>query len=262
MTKTKETEPESVAGVSAVERALAVLTAFRRGDGALTLAELAERTGLVKSTIMRLAVSLQRYRLITRLPDGSYRLDAETLRLGTAYQQAFNLADHVMPALERLASETGETAAFYVRHGEERLCLFRVESSNRIRLHVQPGDTRPLDRSASAQVLQLFANGPTGTDVDAKLPLFTSGATDPHAASLATPVFGVGQTLMGALIVSGPVSRLTAEHAQRLRGTLLDEATKLTRACGGTPIAPPVRKFLLRRKPLGGKAPSGARRLT
>src|SRR5690349_11346143 len=84
MTKTKEKEPESVAGVSAVERALAVLTAFRRGDAALTLAELAERTGLVKSTIMRLAVSLQRYRLIARLPDGSYRLDAETLRLGTA----------------------------------------------------------------------------------------------------------------------------------------------------------------------------------
>jgi DNA-binding IclR family transcriptional regulator len=246
MTKTKEKEPESVAGVSAVERALAVLTAFRRGDAALTLAELAERTGLVKSTIMRLAVSLQRYRLIARLPDGSYRLDAETLRLGTAYQQAFDLADHVMPALERLASETGETASFYVRHGEERLCLFRVESSSPIRMHAQPGDTRPMDRSASAQVLRLFADGPTGTDADAKLPLFTSGVTDPHAASLATPVFGVGQALMGALMVSGPVSRLTSERAQEIRGMLLDEAAKLTQACGGTPTAPPAKKFLLR----------------
>jgi DNA-binding IclR family transcriptional regulator len=34
--------------------------------------------GLVKSTILRLALSLQRYRLIARLPDGSYRHDAET----------------------------------------------------------------------------------------------------------------------------------------------------------------------------------------
>ena len=48
----------------------------------MTLAELAERTGLVKSTILRLALSLQQYRLLARLPDGSYRLDAETLRLG------------------------------------------------------------------------------------------------------------------------------------------------------------------------------------
>ena len=89
-------KPPSVKGVSAVERALAVLTAFRRGDGALSLADLARRTGLVKSTIMRLAVSLEQYRLLARLPDGSYRLDAETLRLGTAYQQAFNLSDHAV----------------------------------------------------------------------------------------------------------------------------------------------------------------------
>jgi hypothetical protein len=111
-----------------------------------------------------------------------------------------------------------------------------------------------MDRSASAQVLHLFANGPTRTDVDAKLPLFTSGATDPHAASLATPVFGAGQKLMGALIVSGPASRLTAERAQQIRAILLDEAAKLTLACGGTPIAPPAKKFMLRRKPLGRKS--------
>src|SRR3954468_8308338 len=134
MAKHTEKEPPAVKGVSAAERALAVLSAFRRGDGALSLAELAERTGLVKSTIMRLAVSLQRYRLLARLPDGSYRLDAETLRLGTAYQQAFSLSDHVMPPLEQLAAKTGETASFYVRHGDERLC--------------QPGDTRPMDKSA------------------------------------------------------------------------------------------------------------------
>ena len=56
--------PQSVSGVSAVERALAVLTAFRRGDGSLSLAALAERSGLVKSTIMRLAVSLEAFGLL------------------------------------------------------------------------------------------------------------------------------------------------------------------------------------------------------
>ncbi|WP_426441027.1 hypothetical protein [Bradyrhizobium genosp. P] len=58
------------------------------------MAELAERTGLVKSTILRLALSLQQFRLLARLPDGAYPLDAETLRLGTAYQRAFRLSDH------------------------------------------------------------------------------------------------------------------------------------------------------------------------
>jgi DNA-binding IclR family transcriptional regulator len=196
------------------------------------LAELAKRTGLVKSTIMRLAVSLQRFRLLARLPDGSYRLDAETLRLGTAYQQAFSLSDHVMPALVQLAAKTGETASFYVRHGEERLCLFRVESASWIRMHVQPGDTRPMDKSATAQVLRRYETRPPGPE-DA-LPLFTSGVTDPHAASLAMPVFGIDESLLGALSISGPVSRLTAARAEQVKGILVTTAQKLTAASGGT----------------------------
>eukprot|EP01037_Dinobryon_pediforme_P012515 gene12515-12603_t len=227
--------PAVAQGVSAVERALTVLAAFQRGDAALSLAELTKRTGLVKSTIMRLAVSLQKYRLLARLPDGSYRLDAETLRLGTAYQQAFSLSDHVMPALEQLAAKTGETASFYVRHGDVRLCLFRIESVNRIRMHVQPGDTRPMDQSAIAQVLRRYAAAPPGPGDE--LPLFTSGITDPHAAALAMPIFGIGDTLMGALTISGPVSRLTVARAEEVKSLLLEAAQKLTTACGGSPTA-------------------------
>ena len=233
MAKRTQKAPPSVKGVSAVERALAVLTAFRRGDGALSLVELARRTGLVKSTIMRLAVSLEQYRLLARLPDGSYRLDAETLRLGTAYQQAFNLSDHVAPALGEVAAKTGETASFYVNHGDERLCLFRVESANPIRMHVQPGDTRPMDKSAIAQVLRKYASTLPLPDDD--LPLFTSGITDPHSAALAMPVFGIGDTLIGALSISGPVSRLTPARADQLKELLVETAQKLTVACGGTP---------------------------
>lgn len=232
MAKQPETRTPALKGVSAAERALAVLTAFRRGDGALSLAELAERTGLVKSTILRLALSLQQYRLIARLPDGSYRLDAETLRLGTAYQQAFRLSDHVMPVLEQLAAKTGETTSFYVRNGEERLCLFRVESTNRIRMTVQPGDTRPMDKSAIARTLLRYEAGPPGPDDE--LPLFTSGVTDPHAAALAMPVFGIADSLVGVLAISGPISRLTEARAEQVKGPLVEAAHKLTLACGGT----------------------------
>src|SRR5215831_14445968 len=233
MAKHTQKKPPALKGVSAAERALAVLTAFRRGDGALSLAELAERTGLVKSTILRLALSLQKYRLLARLPDGSYRLDAETLRLGTAYQQAFSLSDHIMPVLEQLAAKTGETSSFYVRNGEERLCLFRVESTNRIRMTVQPGDTRPMDKSAIARTLLRYEAGPAGPDDE--LPLFTSGVTDPHAAALAMPVFGVADSLVGALAISGPISRLTEARAEQVKGALVEAARKLTVACGGTP---------------------------
>jgi hypothetical protein len=45
-------------GVAAVDRALLVLAAFHQGDRSLSLVDLAERTHLVKSTVLRLLASL------------------------------------------------------------------------------------------------------------------------------------------------------------------------------------------------------------
>ena len=238
--------PLSVSGVPSAERALQVLTAFRRGDSDLSLAELAARTGLVKSTIMRLAVSLQRFGLLTRLPDGAYRLGAETLRLGTAYLTSFDLADHVVPMLDRLMRATGETASFYVRHGAERLCLFRAESDSPIRMHVQPGDVRLLDDSASGQI---FRQAQAGALDEMALPVFTSGATDAHAASLAMPIMAADGALAGVLLISGPVSRLTSQRSAEIGALLVDAATALTRVGGGVPPAiKPAAKAKSRRR--------------
>src|SRR3954464_7681468 len=69
-------------GVASAERVLTVLTAFQRGDDALELTELARRTSLVKSTIMRLCISLEKFDLIERLVDGRYGWGWKPLDLG------------------------------------------------------------------------------------------------------------------------------------------------------------------------------------
>lgn len=152
-------EPEnalSVSGVDSVDPALSVLTAFRRGDGALSLAELTRRTGLVKSTVMRLAISLEHFGLLRRVADGQYRLDTEVLRLASVYQEQIDLEGLVIPILRRLVDQTKETASFYIRHGDYRMCLFRVDSPHQLRLHIRPGDILPMDESSIAQVLRAF----------------------------------------------------------------------------------------------------------
>ncbi len=223
-----------VQGVASADRLLTVLTAFRRGDDALELTELAQRTELVKSTIMRLCVSLERFGLIERIADGRYRLGTEVARLGSVYQQSFALEAHVMPALERLVAASGETASFYIRRGDQRLCLFRLDSPSPLRMHVRPGDLRPMDKSAIAQVLARFdpLQGKPGAAID--LPLYSSGVTDPHVASMAMPVFGAGGRLVGALAVSGPASRLTQQRAEEIRPILRDAGEALTAALGGS----------------------------
>ena len=206
----------AVKGVATADRVLAVLTAFRKGDAALSLAELSSRTGLVKSTIMRLAVSLEKYGLMARVADSSYRLDAEVFRLGMLYRQSFRLENFVRPVLEELVARLGETASFYVRRGDQRQCLFRVESPHLLRLHVREGDMLPMDSSATAQVLRVFGSRPLPAyALTIELPVYTVGVTDPHTASLATPVFGTrrraarGADDLGATVTS---------HARACRG--------------------------------------------
>lgn len=220
-------------GVAALERGLTLLTAFKQGDGALGLVALAERTGLVKSTIMRLAVSLERHGLLVRMPDGQYQLGSEVVRLANIYQEGNDLERHVMPVLAKLAASTGETSTFYVRQGDVRLCLFRVNSPSSLRLDVQPGTQRPMDASASAQLLALFERWPDYRPDLPPLLLYTVGVTTAHVASMSVPIIGHGDCLVGALSLAGPDARLSKIRAAELALPLLQAGLNLCRALGG-----------------------------
>jgi len=69
--------------VEAVERALAILDAFHADKPAMTLGELAAATGFYKSTILRLAGSLERRGYLVREESGAFRLGPAPWRLGS-----------------------------------------------------------------------------------------------------------------------------------------------------------------------------------
>lgn len=221
--------------VEAVERALSILDAFGDGTPRLSLAQIAERTGFYPSTVLRLAASLDRFGYLHRGADGLFRLGPTPLRLGLLYRDAFDLADHVRPALARLVERTGETAAFYVREGERRVCLYRHHSPRLIRHHVEEGAVLPLDRGASGRVLMAYTDGtdPLLAEVRARGWYLSLGERDPEAAAMATPVFGRGRHFIGALGIIGPRSRFEAESHERLAALVTEEAGLLSRSIGG-----------------------------
>jgi DNA-binding IclR family transcriptional regulator len=203
--------------VEAVERALTVLEAFREGEEALTLAALAEKTGLYKSTILRLAASLERFGYLTRDPGGLYRLGPSLWRLGSLYRRHFDLGEQIRPELRRLVEATGETASFYVREGEERICLYRLNSPRAVRHHLDEGVRLPLRSGAAGRVLLAWAGEPgepyemirrTGHYV-------SMGERDPEVAAVALPVIDAGGQVRGALAVSALVSRFDAAAQAR-----------------------------------------------
>jgi DNA-binding IclR family transcriptional regulator len=223
-------------GVAALDRALALLDAA--ADGPATLAELARRSGLHKSTILRLSGSLRRGGLIERLGDGRYRIGPGAFRLGVAYQRAAAPAEAVMPALVALAEASGgESAAFYAPTGGARTCLHRIESRHAIRYHVREGDVLPLDRGAGGRVIAAFSGWPGEPYATVRRArLFVSiGDRDPETAGVSAPVFGPGGALAGAITLAGPRSRIDAAFLAAMTGPLRAAAARATRALGGDP---------------------------
>ena len=137
--------------VASVERALSVLEAFHTDDTDLSLAVLAERTGLYKSTILRLLATLERFGYVTRKLDGNYGVGPAALRLAAVYQRTTQPAERILPILTGLVEATRESASFTVRNGDSAVCIYRVDSPQMVRDHVKPGDAHPIAARAGAR---------------------------------------------------------------------------------------------------------------
>jgi DNA-binding IclR family transcriptional regulator len=244
-TPTKPATPLDAAagGAAAADRALALLRAFVRGDDALSLAELAQRTGLYKSTALRLLASLEHARLIERRQDGRYALGGEIARLYGVYEAAFSLDRIVLPVLRQLVATTGESAAYHIRQGQppnhSRLCLYRVDSPHPVRDHIRAGDVLPLSRGTGGRVLSAWGGGDqTQSPSSEELQLYaqirdrgyyaTTGDRLADVAGISVPVFRRDGQIAAAVTLTMPAHRYDEQHL----GAVLSAARQLTGAVG------------------------------
>ncbi|KTB63747.1 IclR family transcriptional regulator [Pseudomonas pergaminensis] len=222
-------------GVAAVDRAFAILSAFSIEQDCLALAEIARRTGLYKSTILRLIASLEKAGFVRRLTDGRYSVGPEPLRLSQLYQSSFRLRDVIHPLLESITEESGETSSFYVLENGSRVVLFRVEPKRAVRVSVLEGARFPLQAGASGKILRAFSRDaePALTEVRERFWACSFGERDPETTAVSVPVFAMGHELKGALTLSGPSDRLLKEHIEHAASILLRNAAIASNALGG-----------------------------
>lgn len=216
-------------GVDAVDRALQILGCFAPDKPDLSLADIAKATGLYKSTILRLAVSLDKFGFMLRDENGRFRLGPAIWRLGSAYRQAFDLSTILRPELEHLSNSTGETASYYIRDGNSRVCLYRSEPMRAIRHSIAEGTIMPLAQGASGKILRAFS----GLEGEA-LPRITKngfaislGERDPEVAAVAVPIRATGGALLGALAISGLISRFSTDRILALLAALQETQQRL-----------------------------------
>lgn len=94
--------------VTALQRGLDILRAFRPADTALGNQELAERSGLPNSTVSRLTYTLSKLGYLVYLEEtGKYRMGVPVLGLGYACLSGLKVREVAQPYLDVLAEHAG-----------------------------------------------------------------------------------------------------------------------------------------------------------
>jgi DNA-binding IclR family transcriptional regulator len=225
-------------GVASLERALTIIGSFTARDRGITLAEIAARTGFYKSTVLRLCASLEKFGYVIRLNDGRFVLGGAVFRLGQIYQRSFNLADYVVPVLQRLTLKSGLSASLWIKEGNFRVCLFRAEAAEAVRdSSAQIGERWPLDRGGSASTVLLAFSGARAARFarvrNAGIAM-SLGEFVPELAAISAPVLSSGVALVGAVSLGGFRSHFSAAATKKLKPLVLTAAREISLSLGAT----------------------------
>jgi IclR family transcriptional regulator, KDG regulon repressor len=240
---------EKKSTVRAAERALDILLCFV-DEGSLGMMEIAERTGLNKSTVFRLLATLEGKGFVKRDAEtDKYQLGFRIWELATSLNQSDEPAVLFLPEMERLRDELDETVSLYLRIGKERIRIQAVESKQAIRRVAPVGARMPLSVGASSKVLMAYAgeedvqelladpSWPDNVDRGVFQEQLKRIREDGYAisveereagtAAVSVPIFSRQGRLVAALAVSGPVSRMNVKKMVQFVPRLKESAQRM-----------------------------------
>lgn len=137
------------------DRVLYLLATLARSDSPLSIAALAEKTGMAPSTLYRQVALLKRWGFVAE-HDNAYGPGPLCVQLAWGFDQSSYLIQEAQRDMAALAGEAGETVGLLVAVKDQAVCLDMVESQHPLRCSFVKGRGLPLARGASAKSLIAF----------------------------------------------------------------------------------------------------------
>lgn len=228
-------------GVAVLDKASLLLSVLE--DGPASVSRIVCVTGLTRPTAHRLALALQRLRLVTRDARGRFLLGPRLSEMAVVEHgdRMLGLAGSVLTGLR---DRTGASARLYRRCEDRLLCVAGAETSSNVAETVPVGTAFPMRSGPVAQVLlaweepDVLYRGLVGARFTATVLAGvrrrgwaqSSGERNGGPAALTAPVRGPGGRVVAALCLSGPVGLLTEEPAREFGSAVIDAALRLGEA--------------------------------
>lgn len=256
-----------------VSNAIAVLRRLGAGEDALSLREIAKRTGLPKVTVFRLLSTLESEGLVAQEPrDGTYRLAVGLLALAGPLINYRGFGTIAFPLLKELRDTVQETVALNVAQDLHHVVVQVLPSPLPVRFVLDVGAAAALYLGAVGRAILAHKPEEVWERVIAETglePVTEKSITDPaalrrnlrqvrsvgyavsfgervrNAASIAAPVFDFGGDCVAAVSILVPEARGSDRYLAGLAAALTATTSKVSRALGyvhHAPAAAPPRR--------------------
>jgi DNA-binding IclR family transcriptional regulator len=247
------------APVGVLTKVLKIFELLDSSPGGLQLRNIAEETGMNKSTAYRFLAHLDREGYLVRDLTGAYLIGPRLMRLGanSTYQATINKLGR--PVLEVLRRQTGETVNLGVLDSGEVLYLDVLESPHHFRLSSQTGMRRPINCTALGKAIlawlppasrdELLANcrmekrTPQSIIQPSEILVelgriqrrgyaLDNEEVEPGACCVAAPIFDSSDMIAASISVSGPVTRMNRNRVAEVAAAVKSAADEISQRLG------------------------------
>ena len=220
---------KNIIGVDAVNKALEILNCFTEKNESLSITKIANITGDHKSRISRISKSLENFGYIRKVSNGEFKIGHSIPRLYEIYDTSFNFKNSIKSELDFISAKTNETASFFVKQKESRVCIQTSEPNKIIKHSIQIGAKKPLNKGSSGHILSayhdlLIENKETILKQGYSM---SFGERDREIASISVPIFRTKKQFLGALTVTGHISNFNKKNCLNYLNILRSSKIKI-----------------------------------
>jgi DNA-binding IclR family transcriptional regulator len=248
--------------VPSIDRAIDIIEYMADNEEGISQRELATRLGYPQNSVFRILKTLESRNLVSKISGTSkYVLTPKICILGSRVANRFRLLDVAQPIMGDLTRKTRETVQLFVPHSGKSLLLEQVETSEPIKIAGQIGCLYDLHCSAPGKVILAYMpddevqsiidtqglsqrTHKTISNILALRSELNNIRTQGYALDdqeygigircAAAPVYNYQGSVVAALSISGPMSRVDDTNLDSLAHYVVDAANSISSGLGYT----------------------------
>jgi len=241
-----------------LEKTIKILNFLADHEDPQGIREIARRLNINVSTVHRILFTLKEYGYVKKLQN-KYSLGIRFFEMGNIFFRRLDIQNSILPILNKLMLETGETASLSIYNNGERVYLAIVRSSNPIQTVAFVGKRELIHKSAAGKAIMAYL---PEREIDwiikeKKLPRYTNntitdvgklkeelektrsrgyaidlGEGEEEVNCVATPVFNHYGEVIGSISISIPAYRFSLEKCNKIKDFICKAAREASKSLG------------------------------